>query len=59
MNFVDILNALSDEELLNLAKKICEKDIESLNRLQLTEMLVNHEANQLSNGERFYQGLEK
>lgn len=59
MNFVDILNALSDEELLNLAKKICEKDIESLNRLQLIEMLVNHEANQLSNGERFYQGLDK
>lgn len=59
MNFADILNALSDEELLNLAKKLCEKDIESLNRLQLIEMLVNHEANQLSNGERFYQGLDK
>ncbi len=59
MNFADILNALNDEELLNLAKKFCEKDIESLNRLQLIEMLVNHEANQLSNGERFYRGLDK
>ncbi len=59
MDFAIILNALSDEELFNLTKKLNAKDIKSLTREQMIEMLVEHESKQLSNGERFYKDLEE